>query len=236
MSNKNSIVPKVIHEDNHLIVVDKPPLLATMGVSADEQSLVTWTKDWLRAKYDKPGNVYLGVVSRLDAFTSGLVVLAKTSKAAARLTKMFQSGEVKKIYTAILEGRMDPPPADSNDEFTVVDWVRKNDQRRRMEVVEEGSPESKRAELRYRVVGVSGQLTLLRVQLITGRKHQIRVQFAEMGMPVFGDRKYGAKQEFAPGIALQSTFLSFEHPVKRVELNFQIEPPQHWKLSRFGGE
>lgn len=233
--SQSHLQPEVIHEDNHILVIDKPPGLATMGAREGEDSLVNWTRSWLKKKYNKPGNVYLGVVSRLDAFTTGLIVLARTSKAAGRLTRQFQAGEVEKMYTAILEQR--PPELQGH----LVDRVIKNDQRRRMVVVEEGSgasglPGAKRAELRYRVTGFHGSLTLVEIQLLTGRKHQIRVQFSTRGMPILGDRKYDATGSFfSRAIALQASSLSFEHPVRRERMSFRIEPPARWKLGRFTG-
>ena len=225
--NQQAATPTVIHEDNHIIVIDKPPLLATMGVQADEPSLVNWTKSWLKKKYDKPGNVYLGVVSRLDAFTSGLIVLARTSKAASRLTQQFRAGEVSKTYTAILEDR----PLEMAGHLT--DWIRKDDVRRRMVICNEDATGAKRAELRYQVSGYHGRLALVMIDLLTGRKHQIRVQFSSRGTPILGDRKYNAAGKFHKGIALQSSSLVFQHPVRREELSFRIEPPGYWKLGRF---
>lgn len=222
--------PKVIYEDNHIIVIDKPPLLATMGVQSHEPSLVKWTKAWLKQKYNKPGNVYLGVVSRLDAFTCGLVVLAKTSKAAARLTRQFQSGEPEKTYTAILETR----PKKRSGRLT--DWIRKDDARRRMVVCDAADEGARKAELTYQVIGFAGPLTLVSVDLLTGRKHQIRVQFASRNRPILGDRKYSAKNRFSKGVALHSSALVLEHPVRREEMSFRIEPPEYWELDRFAGK
>ena len=219
--------PKVIHEDNHIIVIDKPPLLATMGAQAGEPSLVKWTKAWLKRKYNKPGNVYLGVVSRLDAFTCGLVVLAKTSKAAARLTRQFQNGEPQKTYTAILETR---PKQRSG---RLMDWIRKDDSLRRMVICDAGDEAARKAELTYQVLGFAGPLALVEVNLLTGRKHQIRVQFASRNRPILGDRKYSAKNQFPEGIALHSSGLVLEHPVRREEMSFRIEPPRYWKMERF---
>jgi 23S rRNA pseudouridine1911/1915/1917 synthase len=228
--NAHSRQPVVIHEDNHLIVIDKPPRLPTMGVAADQPSLVDWTKEWIRKKYHKPGNVYLGVVSRLDSFTSGLIVFARTSKAAARLTRQFQSGEVEKQYTAILEGRS-PQPAGQ-----LTDWVCKDDARRRMVVCGPDSPGARRAVLSYEVVGCDGRQTLVRIRLLTGRKHQIRVQFSSRGTPVLGDRKYDGRLRFADGIALHSSRLAFQHPIRRDKMSFRIEPPDYWNLARFRGK
>lgn len=231
----SAAVPTVIHEDNHIIVIDKPPLLATMGVSENEDSLVKWTKNWIREKYDKPGNVFLGVVSRLDSFTCGLIVFARTSKAAGRLTRQFQEGKVTKHYLAVLEDRLETgEPWSGSKGDRLVDWLKKDDGRRRMVVVPPNTEGAKRAELTYQVLGWHQQQTLVRVQLLTGRKHQIRAQFSSRGAPVLGDRKYDGNGDFRPGIALQSSSLVFEHPVKHIEMNFQVEPPKRWNLGRFG--
>ena len=170
------------------------------------------------------------MVSRLDAFTCGLIVLAKTSKAAARLTKQFQAGEVKKRYTAVVAG----DSLDSSGRF--VDWVCKNDQRRRMEIVDQKMAGAKRAELTWRLIGQHGSQSLVEVDLLTGRKHQIRVQFASRGMPILGDRKYDSRIDFEPGIALQASYLALIHPGQKVELEFHLKPPKAWKLNRFTGD
>lgn len=220
---------EVLFEDNHLLVVNKPAVLATMGVQKDEPSLLADCKSYLKRKYDKPGNVYLGVVSRLDSFVTGVIVFARTSKAAARLTKQFQTGTVEKKYWAIVACES------VKNEGLLEDWVVKNDQRRRMEVTSEETEGSKHARLRYRRLDSlpKSEQHLLEVELLTGRKHQIRVQLSEHGMPIVGDRKYGCLVPFGNGIALHAYELSFDHPTSKSRMTFHCDPPNCWKIQRF---
>ncbi len=216
----------ILYEDNHLIVVNKPPRIPTMGTAAGERSMVTLVKDYLRRRYRKPGNVYLGVVSRLDAFSCGVLVFARTSKAASRLAKQFRDGRVIKQYWAIVEATL----GESAGEMT--DWVVKDDTRRRMTVCEQATPGARHAELRWRRLGVYDARTLVEIDLLTGRKHQIRLQFSSRGWPVLGDHKYGGSQNFR-GIALLAKSISLAHPVRPDQMTFQVEPPVSWKITRF---
>lgn len=213
----------VLYEDNHLLVVNKPVNLPTMGVGEDRPSLLTVAKAYIKKKYDKPGNVYLGVVSRLDAPVSGALVIARTSKAAARLTEAFREGNVEKIYWALTQ----QPPEPMSGEM--VDWMRKDERHRKMHVTHQQHAEAKLARLRYRTLKTDEDTTLIEVQLDTGRKHQIRVQFARRGLPILGDRKYGSPVRFADGIALHSRRVRFEHPVKKTMLEFVAPLPGAWQ-------
>lgn len=216
----------ILFEDNHLLAVLKPAGVPTMGVEAGRTSLVTLVKDYLKRKYGKPGNVYLGVVSRLDSLVSGVILFARTSKAAARLTEQFRCGDVKKIYWALVEGR--PEPA----ETLCVDWLVKDDRQHRMVVCAPEQPGSQKASLRYRTLRVVPHGTLLEVLLETGRKHQIRVQLAQRGHPVLGDRKYGATAAFPHGLALHARQLELEHPVRKTPLLLEAPLPAAWR--KFG--
>ncbi len=203
--------------------------------------------DYLRQKYQKPGKVYLGVVHRLDAASSGTLVLARTSKAAARLSEQFRrhspaglAGEPapnapqvlppEKIYLAIVRGHVRPPQG------TLHDWLRKNEMAQRMEVVAAGSSESSEAVLNYTVLQTTVDakrqpVTLVRVSLQTGRKHQIRVQFAQRGYPVHEDQKYGhlgPRRGSRDGIALHAWRLSFEHPTTKTRMSFESPIPDRW--------
>lgn len=221
----------ILYEDNHLLVVDKPALLATMGVSTGETSLVTIAKHYLKKKYDKPGNVYLGVVSRLDSFVSGVTVLARTSKAAARLNDQFRQSLVEKTYWAIVPDNL---PA---EEGRLIDRLVKDDARRRMITVESNDnryEKGKEARLHYRVIGKQGDQCLLQINLETGRKHQIRVQLEAIGCPIVGDRKYNSPVRFRPGIALHSRRLKIIHPTLKKEMTFTSAPGDSWQLERFG--
>ena len=215
----------VLYEDNHLLVVNKSAGLPTQGAAAGQASVVTVAKDYLKRKYDKPGNVYLGVVSRLDSLVSGALVLARTSKAAARLTDQFKSGSPEKVYWALVE----PPPAEDSGDLT--HWVRKNDAAHRMEVVAEGSPGAQEARLSYRTLGLERLGSLLEIRLLTGRKHQIRLQLAALGCPIVGDRKYGSQRAFLDhAIALHCVRLAINHPITGERLELRASPPAAWKL------
>jgi 23S rRNA pseudouridine1911/1915/1917 synthase len=214
----------ILYEDNHIVVVDKPAGLATVGVAADELSMAKVVKDYLKQKYDKPGNVYLGVVSRLDSMVSGILVLARTSKAAARLSEQFRSGKIAKRYWAIVSGQVDP------SQGTLADQIAKDDAARRMRVVTRGGLD---ARLNYRVLGRHRNETLLEIELLTGRKHQIRTQLSERGWPILGDRKYGSRQSFEMGIALHSIAVRFAHPTRGEALKFRCHPPRSWNLAPF---
>lgn len=224
---------QVLYEDNHLLAVAKPAGLATQGALAGRESLVNEAKQYLRQKYRKPGNVYLGVVSRLDSLVSGVVVFARTSKAAARLNAQFRGREVEKVYWAWVEGRVQSPAGEC------VDWVAKDERRQAMKVVKEvrqgsknelrHSPGAQQAKLKYKRLKVSGECSLLEISLETGRKHQIRVQLAARGHAIVGDKKYGSRRKFAGGIALHCRRLVIEHPVKKTPLELTAPLPKAWK-------
>ena len=213
----------VLYEDNHLLVVNKRAGLPTMGVSPDRPSLLAVAKEYVREKYDKPGNVYLGVVSRLDAPVTGAMLIARTSKAARRLTEQFRSRAVEKIYWAVVEGAMEP------EQGELIDWVRKDERHRRMHIATPEGPGAKEARLFYQVLRSVGGDTLLEVRLETGRKHQIRVQLGHRGRAVLGDRKYGSGRSFPSGIALHSRRLVFEHPVRHERIEVVAPLPKAWR-------
>lgn len=223
----------VLFEDNHLLVVNKPAVLATMGVAEGEPSLLNLGKAYLKKKYAKPGNVFLGVVSRLDSFVTGAIVFARTSKAAARLTSQFQAGTVEKRYLAIVSGRT------PRQQGRLENWLVKDDRRRRMVVTQESTAGAKRAELEYQWIAKrsEGSVTqyLLEVELLTGRKHQIRVQLSNWGMPIVGDRKYDSEVPFGNGIALHAQHLSFDHPTTKSRITISSDPPKYWNIQRFSG-
>ncbi len=215
----------VLYEDNHLLAVNKPAMLPTMGVAEDEPSLLTLAKDYIRRKHAKPGNVYLGIVSRLDAPVTGVVLMARTSKAAARLTALFRERDVEKIYLALVEGRVDPAAGQ------LTHYLRKDERHRRMHVTGATMAGAQRAELEYRAIKPSQHVaagTLLEIRLLTGRKHQIRVQLSDAGWPVVGDRKYGSTRKFPHGIALHSRRLTIEHPVRKTSLTVEAPLPASW--------
>jgi 23S rRNA pseudouridine1911/1915/1917 synthase len=210
----------VIFEDNHLLVVNKPAGLPTQGVVEGAASVVTAAKDYLKRKFKKPGNVYLGVVSRLDASVSGVLVLARTSKAAARLNEQFRERSARKVYWALVERPPDPPAGE------LIDWVKKDEKSQRMAVVSKHTIGAQRARLTYRTLRKLAGSCLLEIELETGRKHQIRLQLAEIECPIVGDRKYGSKRPLAGGIALHAHRLEIAHPISRETLAFTAEPPE----------
>lgn len=218
----------ILHIDNHLLVVSKPAVLATQGAADDEDSLVVRARAYLKREFDKPGNVYVGVVSRLDAFVTGVVVLARTSKAAERLAKQFAAGSVRKCYQALVAA----PPSPAGDDC--IDWLTKDDTARRMVVADENTIGAKRAELRYSIVGSADEFCALNVELLTGRKHQIRAQLAARGYPIVGDRKYGSRRKFPNGIALHSAELGIDHPVTKERIVIRCAPPAYWPSIRRG--
>ena len=217
---------EVLFEDNHLLVVNKPAMLPTMGVSADRPSLIDSAKNYIRQKYNKPGNVYLGIVSRLDAPVSGAVVIARTSKAAGRLSELFKNREVKKTYWAVVE----EVPVNSN--ATLENFIRKDERHRRVHVTNKESEGAQLAQLSYRVLGAQTDLAWLEVDLHTGRKHQIRVQLSKLGHPILGDRKYGSKHTFPLGIALHARTIELVHPVRNELVTIDASLPKSWKQHR----
>jgi 23S rRNA pseudouridine1911/1915/1917 synthase len=215
---------EILYEDNHLLVVNKPAGLPTMGALRGRATAVEAAKAYLKHKYHKPGNVYLGVMSRLDAPVSGVLLLARTSKAAARLTEQFKRATVQKTYWALVQGHLHTPVGEWHDE------VLKDEAAGRMRVVANGGRAARHAVLRYRQLAkVDGQILLVEVELLTGRKHQIRVQFASRGLPILGDRKYGSSAAFPTGIALHACRLCVEHPITRQTLTLQAPFPAYWK-------
>ncbi|MEC7501072.1 MAG: RNA pseudouridine synthase [Planctomycetota bacterium] len=213
----------ILYEDNHLLVIDKPAQLATMGVRPPRKSALELARGYIKEKYQKPGNVYLGVVSRLDAPATGILVFARTSKAAARLTAQYRKREVTKIYHILIEGKL------SEASGLLEDWVRKDERHRRMHVVTAQAEESQQARLSYRVLQTMKKCQLVEVELETGRKHQIRLQFSSRGHPVVGDRKYGARDTLSRGIALHARRLELMHPVRDEKMIWEADLPLIWQ-------
>ena len=213
----------VLYEDNHLLVVNKPAGIATMGAEAGEPSLVQSAKSYLKRRYDKPGNVYLGVVSRLDKVATGAIVFARTSKAARRLTQQQKDRLISRRYWCLVSKLPGGAPSGRLE-----DWLVKRDELRRMVTVAPGARSAQHALLEFRVVREARRGYLLEVQLFSGRKHQIRVQLASRGCPIWGDRKYGSDERFPEGIALHSRQLSLVHPVRGETMTWQAALPDYW--------
>ena len=225
----------VLYEDNHLLVIDKPAGLPTMGAESGGESVYTWAAEYIKRRYNKPGNVYVGIVSRLDRLTTGVLVLARTSKAAARLSIQFGgpgkskkvSSRAEKLYLAILEGELVKSSGLSRS-GKLVDAVWKDESAHRMRVARAPRSDAKEARLRYHIIDHSASRSLVAIRLETGRKHQIRLQFSGLGHPVWGDKKYGAQTRFAAGVALHSWQLLITHPTQMTPLEFRAEIPEAW--------
>ena len=215
---------EILYEDNHLLVVNKPAGLPTMGAPDGTPTLLTLAKDYVKRRFQKPGNVYLGVMSRLDAPVTGVVLLARTSKAAARMTAQFHAHTVQKLYWALVEAPLIPPCGE------YIDWLVHDERHRRVRVAAagQGQPGAKQARLEYRQLSQRRDVSLVEVTLDTGRKHQIRVQFAQHGHPLLGDRKYGSRRRFGAGIALHARQLVIRHPVGDERLGFEAPLPRSW--------
>ncbi len=204
---------RVVYEDNHVIIVHKESGEIVQGDKTGDKPLSETVKDYIRDKYHKPGNVFLGVVHRLDRPVAGLVVFARTSKALSRLNDMFRNGEVHKTYWAITKNK----PAE--DEGTLVNWIVRNEKQNKSYVYDKEVSGAKRAELKYRVIAHTENYHLLEVHLLTGRHHQIRCQLAHMGCAIKGDLKYGAPRSNPDGsISLLSREVAFIHPVSKKEI------------------
>lgn len=210
---------KVVYEDNHIIIVYKESGEIVQGDKTGDVPLSETVKDYIKERYQKPGAVFLGVVHRLDRPVAGLVVFARTSKALTRLNKMFAEGQVHKTYWAIVS----PPPAPPKgmeDWTEVTHWLVRNEQQNKSYAYDHEVPHSKKAVLRYRVIGHSDRYDLVEVNLLTGRHHQIRCQLAAIGCPIKGDLKYGARRSNPDGsISLLSHRVQFIHPVSKEEID-----------------
>lgn len=207
---------EVIYEDNHIIIVDKDSSEIVQGDKTGDTPLSETVKQYIKKKYDKPGDVFLGVVHRLDRPVSGLVMFARTSKALTRLNKMFQNGEVHKTYWALTKNH---PPKDEDE---LVNWLVRNEKQNKSYAYDKEVPNSKKAILHYKVIGKTDFYTLIEIDLKTGRHHQIRCQLANIGCPIKGDLKYGAKRSNPDGgISLQSHSMTFIHPVSKKEVSIE---------------
>lgn len=210
----------VLYEDNHIIVVSKESGEIVQGDKTGDQPLSDTVKDYIKMKHDKPGNVFLGVVHRLDRPVSGVVIFAKTSKALSRLNTMFQEGKIHKTYWAIVQGR--PKLA----EDTLSGWLTRNEQQNKSYMHPREVPNSKKAVLSYRLLSSSERYSLLQVNLFTGRHHQIRCQLSSIGCPIKGDLKYGARRSNPDGsISLHARSVEFIHPVSHQTIKIEAPIP-----------
>ncbi len=214
----------VIYEDNHLLVVDKPAGLLAQGDHSGDHTLVAAAAAYLKEAYAKPGNVYVGLVHRLDRNVSGVVVLARTSKAAGRLSSQFRAGAVHKTYLAVVSGVPEP------DRGEVVSWLAATGDRRGVtRAAATAFPGARESRLRYDVTATDGRFALAEIKPTTGRRHQIRVQLAQLGCPLLGDIKYGSAWRLADHrLALHASRLTIKHPVGGRDLVFEAPLPRDW--------
>ena len=216
----------VLYEDNHLIIVNKASSEIVQGDKTGDKPMSEMVKEYLKEKYNKPGNVFCCVTHRLDRPTSGVVVFAKTSKALPRLNLMFRDNEVGKVYWAIVQNR----PAKDSD--TLTHYLVKDERKNKSSAFDTERPNTKKAVMNYTMIAQSDNYFLLEVQLETGRHHQIRVQLAKIGCPVKGDLKYGSKRSNRDGsISLHARGISFIHPVSqnKIEITAPVPDDNLWK-------
>lgn len=217
---------EILYEDNHIIIVNKASGEIVQGDKTGDTPLSEHVKSYLKEKYNKPGNVFCGVVHRIDRPVAGLVIFARTSKALTRLNDMLRRGEIHKTYWALVEGA--PAIAEQRLEGYILSDGRLNKSR----LVSPNTADAKRAMLDYRLVARGDRYSILEVNLLTGRKHQIRLQLSAMGNPIKGDLKYGARRSNPDGgISLLAKKIEFEHPVSRQMISVEADPlPEMQKL------
>lgn len=220
LEGRLQIQMKVVYEDNHLIIVFKESGEIVQGDKTGDVPLSETVKAYIKDKYHKPGNVFLGVVHRLDRPVAGLVVFARTSKALSRLNEMFRKGEIHKTYWAITK----QCPAEA--QATLTNWLTRNERQNKSYVYDREVPGAKKSILEYRVIGHSDRYHLLEIRLMTGRHHQIRSQLAHIGCPIKGDLKYGAERSNPDGsISLLSHHVEFVHPVSKETISLDSPLP-----------
>lgn len=232
MSSAESSPIPILYEDNHILVVEKPVNILSQADSTHDLDILTLLKQDIKVRYNKPGNVYLGLVHRLDRPVGGAMVFAKTSKAASRLSDIIRRHELSKQYVCVVHGK----PSKNSD--TLTNYLLKDERTNTVKAVSANTPGAKKAVLDYEVLGTKDSYSFIRIQLHTGRSHQIRVQMMTAGCPLYGDQKYGSSLN-KPGqqIALWSASLAFPHPTTKEWMTFvslppSIEPWSRWDLSK----
>ena len=217
---------EVLYEDNHIIIINKKAGVLVQGDKTGDTPLMDLVKDYIKVKYNKPGNVYLGVVHRLDRPTSGIVMFAKTSKALSRLNELFRHDKVDKTYWAVVKNMPKKPEA------TLTHYLIKNERTNKSTAHDVEKPRTKKSILHYKLIAKSDHYFLLDVNLETGRHHQIRCQLSKIGSPMKGDLKYGAERSNPDGsISLHARSISFTHPVSKEQINVTAPVPNDtlWK-------
>ena len=219
---------KVIYEDNHLLVVEKPVNILSQGDDTNDKDMVNLLKNYVKEKYNKPGNVFIGLIHRLDRPVGGVMVFAKTSKAASRLSEQVRNKSFKKTYRAVIHGTM------NKKEDTLKDYLYKNKKTNMVSVVNKNHKEAKNAELDYETLQSKNNFSLVQIDLKTGRPHQIRVQFASRKHPLFGDQRYGQDvNKVGQQIALWSYKIEITHPTTKEKMEFICEPPKEYPWDLF---
>ena len=210
----------ILHEDNHIIVVLKPQNVPSCEDESKDMDMLTMIKEYIREKYNKQGNVYLGLVHRLDRPTGGVMVFAKSSKAASRLSEQLRDGDFEKRYLAVTVG------SPREEKATLTHYMKKNAVNNMVYVCPPTVQGAKFAELEYSVLEKNSDLALVDVRLHTGRSHQIRVQMSAIGHPLYGDMRYGGEKAKKGHLALWAYYLSFTHPVSKERMVFRVQPPK----------
>ena len=211
---------QILYEDNHIIVVSKTSGEIVQGDKTGDKTLCDSVKEYIKEKYAKPGNVFLGIAHRLDRPVSGIVIFAKTSKALSRLNNMFRDGEVHKLYWAITQNMP------QKEEETLTHWIVRNEKQNKSYAYDREKPGSKKAMLHYKVISSTDNYTLLAVNLMTGRHHQIRCQLSAIGCPIKGDLKYGSRRSNNDGsISLHARKVEFVHPVSKQPMCIEAPVP-----------
>ena len=218
----------VIYEDNHLLVVEKPVNVLSQGDDTNDKDMVNLLKNYLKVKYNKPGNVFVGLVHRLDRPVGGIMVFAKTSKAASRLSEQVINKSFKKTYRAVLNGNM------KKDKDILKDYLYKNKKTNMVSVVNKNHKDAKDAELSYETISKNEKFSMVQVDLKTGRPHQIRVQFSSRNHPLFGDQRYGQHiNKKGDQIALWSYKIEITHPTTKEKMEFICNPPNNYPWNLF---
>lgn len=218
----------VIYEDNHLLVVEKPVNVLSQGDDTNDKDMVNLLKNYLKVKYNKPGNVFVGLVHRLDRPVGGIMVFAKTSKAASRLSEQVRNKSFKKTYRAVLNGNM------KKDKDILKDYLYKNKKTNMVSVVNKNHKDAKDAELSYETISKNEKFSMVQVDLKTGRPHQIRVQFSSRKHPLFGDQRYGQHiNKKGDQIALWSYKIEITHPTTKEKMEFICNPPNNYPWNLF---
>lgn len=216
---------KIFYEDNHIIVVEKKPNQPTQEDASNDYDLLSEIRDYIKVTYNKPGNVFVGLVHRLDRPVGGVMVFAKTSKAASRLSDQVRTHKLDKIYTAVIQGALEPQ--------TLRDYMLKNRKTNMSRVVSKNTPEAKYAELVIlkSFYNAEHNLSTVNVSLITGRSHQIRVQFSSRNHPLWGDARYNPQAKAGQQIALWATTLTFDHPTTKERMTFESHTPDRYPFT-----